>query len=292
MLRKLREFEYIEPSDLSEAVLLLDKYGEEARILAGGTDLLVWMKEGARSPKYMINIKHIPGVRHIHFSEAEGLRIGALTTVREIETADIIKEKFAGLHQAAKELASIQVRNLATIGGNLSTASPAAELSPPLLALGARVKLRGLRGERVLPLEEFFQGPGSTAIDREILTEVVVPPPEPHSFSLYKSISRRNAVDLAIVGVAVAGRVDSKAGEWKTVKIALGAVAPTPMRALMAEKVLAGKKVDAGIIAEAARTASEETRPITDLRASAWYRKEMVMILVRRSLEEVSSKRT
>jgi len=290
MLRKLREFEYFEPSNLSEAVSLLDKYGEEAKILAGGTDLLVWMKEGARSPKYMINIKHIPGVRHIHFSEAEGLRIGALTTVREIETADIIKEKFAGLHQAAKELASIQVRNLATIGGNLSTASPAAELAPPLLALGARVKLRGLRGERVLPLEEFFQGPGSTAIDREILTEVVVPSPEPKSFSLYKSISRRNAVDLAIVGVAVAGRVDSKAGEWKTVKIALGAVAPTPMRALMAEKVLAGKKVDPGIIAEAARTASEEARPITDLRASAWYRKEMVQVLVRRSLEELAGR--
>ena len=290
MLRKLREFEYFEPSNLSEAVSLLDKYGEEAKILAGGTDLLVWMKEGARSPKYMINIKHIPGVRHIHFSEAEGLRIGALTTVREIETADIIKEKFNGLHQAAKELASIQVRNLATIGGNLSTASPAAELAPPLLALGARVKLRGLRGERVLPLEEFFQGPGSTAIDREILTEIVVPPPEPKSFSLYKSISRRNAVDLAIVGVAVAGRIDSKAGEWKTVKIALGAVAPTPMRALMAEKLLAGKKVDAGIIAEAARTASEEARPITDLRASAWYRKEMITVLVRRSLEEISSK--
>ncbi|MDF1591129.1 MAG: xanthine dehydrogenase family protein subunit M [Desulfobacterales bacterium] len=288
MLRKLKEFEYFEPSNLSEAVSLLDKYGDEAKVLAGGTDLLVWMKEGARSPTYMINIKHIPGVRHIHFNEAEGLRIGALTTVREIETADIIKEKFAGLHQAAKALASIQVRNLATIGGNLSTASPAAELAPPLLALGARVKLRGLRGERVLPLEEFFQGPGSTVIDREILTEVVVPPPAPKSFSLYKSISRRNAVDLAIVGVAVAGRIDGKAGEWKKVKIALGAVAPTPMRALMAEKVLAGKKVDAGAIAEAARTASEEARPISDLRASAWYRKEMVMVLVRRSLEEVS----
>ena len=290
MLRKLKEFEYFEPSNLSEAVSLLDKYGEEAKILAGGTDLLVWMKEGARSPKYVINIKHIQGVRHIHFGEAEGLRIGALTTVREIETADIIKVKFSGLHQAAKALASIQVRNLATIGGNLSTASPAAELAPPLLALGARVKLRGLRGERVLPLEEFFQGPGSTAIDREILTEIVVPPPESKSFSLYKSISRRNAVDLAIVGVAVAGRIDSSAGEWRTVKIALGAVAPTPMRALMAEKVLAGKKVEAGAIAEAARTASEEARPITDLRASAWYRKEMVTVLVRRALEEISSK--
>jgi len=290
MLRKLREFEYIEPSSLSEAVSLLDRYREEAKVLAGGTDLLVWMKEGARSPKYLINIKHIPGVRHIHFSEAEGLRIGALTTVREIETADIIREKFSGLHQAARELASIQVRNLATIGGNLCTASPAAELAPPLLVLGARVKLRGLRGERVLPLEEFFQGPGSTAIDRELLTEIVIPPPEPKSRSLYKSISRRNAVDLAIVGVAAAGLIDAGAGECKSIKIALGAVAPTPMRALTAEKVLAGKKVDTAAIAEAARAAAEEARPITDLRASAWYRKEMIMVLVRRALEEMTNK--
>ncbi|MEW6673947.1 MAG: xanthine dehydrogenase family protein subunit M [Thermodesulfobacteriota bacterium] len=289
MLRKLREFEYIEPSSLSEAVSLLDRYGGEARILAGGTDLLVWMKEGARNPKYLINVKHIPGVRHIHFNEAEGLRIGALTTVREIETEGIIREKFAGLHQAARELGSVQVRNLATIGGNLCTASPAAELAPPLLVLGAKVKLRGLRGERILPLEEFFQGPGSTAIDREILTEIVIPAPEADSRSLYKNISRRNAVDLAIVGVAAAGRTDG-AGVWKSVKIALGAVAPTPMRALVAEKVLSGRKADAASIAEAARAAAEESRPITDLRASAWYRREMIMVLVRRALEELSGK--
>jgi len=288
MLRKLREFEYFEPSSLSEAVALLDRYGEEAKVLAGGTDLLVWMKEGARRPKYIVNIKHIPGVRHIHFTEAEGLRIGALTSVREIETADIIREKFSGLQQAAGELASVQVRNLATIGGNLCTASPAANLAPPLLVMGARVKLRGLRGERVLPLEEFFEGPGSTAMDREILTEIVVPAPEAKSRSLYKSISRRNAVDLAIVGVAVAGRIDSRAGEWKSVRIALGAVAPTPMRALLAEKTLAGKKVANGAIAEAARTAAEEARPVTDLRASAWYRKEMINVLLRRSLEELA----
>ncbi|MFC1814608.1 FAD binding domain-containing protein [Thermodesulfobacteriota bacterium] len=290
MLRKLRAFEYIEPSNLSEAISLLDRYGDEARILAGGTDLLVWLKEGARSPKYMINIKHISGVAHIHYKESEGLKIGALTTIREIETSKVIQEKFVGLYQAAKELGSIQVRNLATIGGNLCTASPSAEMAPPLLIMGAKVKLRGLRGERVLALEEFFQGPGSTAIDREILTEIIIPPPDPQSRSLYKSISRRSAVDLAIVGVAVAGVIESASQEWKNIKIALGAVAPIPMRAFRAEKVLEDHKVDAALIEEAAQTASEEARPVSDLRASAWYRKEIVKVLVRRSLEEISSK--
>jgi len=288
MLRKLRGFEYIEPASLSEAVALLDRYGGEARILAGGTDLLVWMKEGARNPRYLINIKHIPGVRHIHYSQSEGLRIGALTTVREIETAEIVKERFSALGQAAKELASIQVRNLATIGGNLCTASPAAELAPPLLALGARIRLRGLRGERVLPLDEFFQGPGSTTIDREILTEIMIPSPEPEGRSIYKSISRRNAVDLAIVGVAAAGRVDADSKEWKSIRIALGAVAPTPFRARTAEKLVLGKKAGPDIVVEAARAAAEEARPITDLRGSAWYRREMIQVLVRRVLEEIA----
>lgn len=290
MLRKLREFEYVEPADLSEAVALLDRYGDEAKILAGGTDLLVWMKEGARTPKYLINIKHIPGVRHIHFSEGEGLRIGALTTVREIETDAVVREKFGALHQAARELASIQVRNLATLGGNLCTASPAAETAPPLLALGAAVKLRGLRGERVLPLAEFFQGPGSTALEREILTEIIIPAPKPGSRSVYQSISRRNAVDLAIVGVAASGGVDG-GGKWQDVRLALGAVAPTPIRASRAEQALAGKPAEPDVIAAAAETAAEESRPISDLRATAWYRKEMVKVLVRRALEEIAGKK-
>ena len=289
MLRKLREFEYVEPADLSEAVALLDRYGDEAKILAGGTDLLVWMKEGVRTPKYVINIKHIPGVRHIHFSEGEGLRIGALTTVREIETETVVRERFGALHQAARELASIQVRNLATLGGNLCTASPAAETAPPLLALGAAVKLRGLRGERVLPLAEFFQGPGSTALEREILTEIVIPAPKPGSRSVYQSISRRNAVDLAIVGVAASGGVDGS-GQWQDVRLALGAVAPTPILASRAAQALAGKPAEADVIAAAAETAAEESRPISDLRATAWYRKEMVKVLVRRALEEIAGK--
>jgi len=157
--------------------------------------------------------------------------------------------------------------------------------------LGAKVKLVGSRGERVLPLEEFFVGSGLTVIDKEILTEIIIPPPPPHTRGVYMSISRRRAVDLALVGVAVAGTVDRDRGEWKEVKIALGAVAPTPMRARKAEKILSGKRIEAALMEEAAQMASDEARPISDVRASAWYREEMVRVLVQRALEQVSRNR-
>ncbi|MFB0507860.1 MAG: xanthine dehydrogenase family protein subunit M [Thermodesulfobacteriota bacterium] len=288
MLRKLREFEYLEPSSLSGVISLLDQHSKAAKILAGGTDLLVDMKQGALSPGYLINIKGIPGQDYIKYDKKGGLRIGALTTIRQIETSRMIREQFLPLAQAAKVLGSVQVRNRATIGGNLCNASPSAETAPPLLVLGAKVKLVGSRGERVLPLEEFFVGSGLTVLDKEILTEIMVPPPPPYTRGVYMSISRRRAVDLALVGVAVAATVDRDRGEWKEVKIALGAVAPTPMRACKAEKILKGKRIEAALMEEAAQMASDEARPISDVRASAWYREEMVRVLVQRALEQVS----
>lgn len=287
MLGKLKEFEYFEPSDLSEAFSILDRYGDEARILAGGTDLLIWMKEGLLRPKYMINIKRIKGIDQIDYNESEGLNIGALTTIRAIETSKVIKRNFLVLHQAASQLGSVQVRNLATIGGNICTASPSAETAPALLVLGARVRLIGSKGERILPLEKFFKGPGETDIDREILTGIYLPPPSPNCKSVYKAKNRGSAVDCASVGVAAAGSVDSISNELKEVRIALGAVATVPMRAYAAEKVLEGKTIDADLIEKAAGAASEVARPIDDHRASAWYRKEMVKVLLRRSLEEI-----
>lgn len=289
MLRKLREFDYLEPSSLSEAVSLLDHYGKDARIFAGGTDLLVTMKKGELNPRYLIDIKGIPGQDYIRYDEKEGLRIGALTTIRQIETSRVIQESFLPLAQAARALGSIQIRNRATIGGNLCNASPAADTAPPLLALDAAVKSVGSQGERVLPLERFFVGPGSTVLDKEILTEIIIPHPTLHTQGIYLSISRRRAVDLALVGVAVVAALDPDKGEWKAVKIALGAVAPTPVRAHLAEKVLEGKRMDAGLIQEAALIASEkETYCISDVRASDWYRKEIVRVLVQRALEHVS----
>jgi carbon-monoxide dehydrogenase medium subunit len=287
MQGKLKDFEYFAPSTMSEVMSLLEQYGERAKFLAGGTDLLVAMKERRTDPKCLINLKGITELEHITFDEEHGLRIGALTKIRQIETSRLIQEKFPSLFEGAKVLGSVQVRNLATIGGNICTASPSADTVPSLLSLDASVKLRGSSGERILPLREFFVGPGMTVLSREVLTEIIVPVPSPSSQSTYLCLNRREAVDLALVGVAVAGAVDKGNGNWKNVRIALGAVAPTPIRAHKAEKSLEGKLAESGSLNAAAHIASEECLPISDVRASASYRKEMVKVLVERALEQI-----
>jgi CO/xanthine dehydrogenase FAD-binding subunit len=288
MLRKLREFEYREPSTLSEAIAILNQYGKEVKVLAGGTDLLVNMKERGWEPRALVNLKTIPGLSYIRFDEKEGLRIGALTTVREVEASSLIREKFPCLHEGAKSLGSVQVRNRATLGGNLCNASPAADNAPPLLVLNARVKLVGLKGERVLPLEKFFVGPGVTVLDNEVLTEIMVPASSQQLQGVYLTISRREAVDLAQVGVAVAARAEGKKTNWRDVRIALGAVAPTPIRAYETEKLLEGREIQRTVIEEAVKKSIEEVTPITDLRASQWYRGEMVKVLAQRALEQIA----
>jgi len=270
---------------LQEAISLMEKYGEEAKILSGGTDLFVAMKEQRLSPKYLVDIKNIPDLEYIIYDEKEGLRIGALTTIRQIETSLLIRERFLPLAQAAKVLGSVQVRNRATIGGNLCNAAPSAETAPTLLVLNTNVKVAGSKGERTLPLEQFFLGPGLTVLQNEILTEIMVPSLSANIRGVYLKIGRRRAVDLALVGVAVAVAMDGN--KWKDVRIALGAVAPTPIRARRAEKLLEGKRTDAALMQEAGQIASEEASPISDVRASAWYRKELVKVLVQRALEQI-----
>jgi len=288
MLRKLREFEYREPSTLSEAISVLNQYGKDAKVLAGGTDLLVNMKERGWEPKVLVNLKAIPGLSYIRFDEKEGLRIGALTTVREVETSSLIHERFPCLHEGAKSLGSVQVRNRATLGGNLCNASPAADNGPPLLVLNARVKLVGARGERVVPLDKFFVGPRVTVLDNEVLTEILVPASSQHVHGVYLTICRREAVDLAQVGIAMAARAEGKRAKWKEVRIAMGAVGPTPLRAYETEKLLEGRDIQETVIEEAIKKSIEEARPITDLRASEWYRREMVKVLAQRALEQIA----
>jgi aerobic carbon-monoxide dehydrogenase medium subunit len=243
------------------------------------------MKEQGLTPKYLVDIKNIPDLEYIRYDEKEGLRIGALTTIRQIETSLLIRERFLPLAQAAKVLGSVQVRNRATIGGNLCNAAPSAETAPTLLVLNTNVKVAGSKGERTLPLEQFFLGPGLTVLQNEILTEIMVPSLSANIRGVYLKIGRRRAVDLALVGVAVAVAMDGN--KWKDVRIALGAVAPTPIRARRAEKLLEGKRTDAALMQEAGQIASEEASPISDVRASAWYRKELVKVLVQRALEQI-----
>jgi len=286
MLRRLQPFDYFRPSTLKEALKLLDDYDGEAKILAGGTDLLVGMKEKGLSPRYIIDIKGIKGLDRISYSEKSGLTVGAMATMNTVAGSSCVGAHYDFLACAASEVGSVQVRNRATIGGNLCNAAPSAETAPSLLCLGAKVKLVGLKKERIVPLEEFFQGPGMTVLDGEILTEILAPPEKMQG--VYIKHSPRRAMDIAVIGVAAAVRAEKDKGRWEQVRIALGAVAPTPIRVREAEELLKKAGPTKTAIEKAREIAMRAASPIFDVRASAEYRSEMVGNLVLWALQELA----
>jgi carbon-monoxide dehydrogenase medium subunit len=280
----MRRFEYYEPVNLEEASALLVRHGAQASLLAGGTDLLVEIREHIRWPKHVVNVKRIPGLAVLEYDDRSGLRFGALVTAREIETSPVVLEKYPGLAQAARELGSIQVRHRATVVGNICRASPSADTLPPLIADGASVRIHGPAGGRTVALEDFFTGPGKTDLaPGELVTEVAVPAPAPRTGKHYIKHGRRKAMELATVGVAVALTLEGE--RCREIRIALGAVAPTPIRARAAEDALRGRRLDGAAIAAAARIAMGACRPISNVRASADYRREMVGVLTARAIE-------
>lgn len=279
----MRPFEYFEPASLDEALALLSQTNGRGSVLAGGTDLLVEIKEKVRAPDQVINIKKIPGLDRLDYEPGTGLRIGALVTVRQVETAPVVGRYYPSLAGAARELGSIQVRSRATVAGNICRASPSADLPPPLMAAGATVTLVGPGGERRVALEEFFTGPGRTVLARnELLVEINVPAPPPQTGQVYIKHGRRVAMELATVGVAVALTLDGPV--CRDARIVLGAVAPTPLRARQAEAVLRGQVMDEGLVQAVAKAAMAEARPIDDVRSSAGYRREMVGVQTARAI--------
>ena len=266
-------FNYLEPSTVEEAISMLGGYDGRAKLIAGGTDLIVQIRDKLVSPEYVIDITYIPGLDYIEYNEKQGLRIGALTTIREIEKSDVICKIHPVISQAAGLLGSVAIRNVATIGGNLSNAAPSADTAPSLIGLGAKAKIVGKSGEKTIALDEFFTGPGCIVCGPgEILVEIQVPVSSPNVKGAYFKHSR-SAVDLATVGVAAI--MDLDAGNiCRDVKIVLGAVAPTPMRAKKAEEILKGQKVEPALIEKTAEMAAAESQPITDVRASAEYRNQ------------------
>ena len=277
-------FNYLEPATLKEAIAMLTKYNGRARIMAGGTDLMVQIRNKACSPEYVVDISYIPGLDYVK-SGKQGLKIGALTPVRTVEKSDELARAYPVLCQAAALLGSVAIRNVGTIGGNLCNAAPSADNAPSLIGLGAKAKITGPDGERIVPMEEFFQGPGNTVLQTgELLTEIQVPVPAAGTKAVYMKHSR-SAIDLAIVGVGVCLTLTD--GTCQDARIVLGAVAPTPMRAKKAEDLLKGKKLTAAVIDKSAQMASEEARPITDVRASADYRREIVKVLTRRAINQI-----
>ncbi len=301
----MKKFDYLRPKNLEEALALLNQYRERAKLIAGGTDLIVKIKQKEIAPEVLISLQEIHELKEIRYNG--NLRIGSLVTHRMIEKSDLIRKEFTALSDAVDVLGSIQIRNVGTIGGNICTAAPSADTVPPLLVLGAQVKLKSLKGERVLPLEQFFLGPGETTIEQgEILTEIPIPKLLPYTGSAYWKHQRRKALDLPILGVAVLLSLDRSTvtcsdllctsspistvlhaleGEevvCKEVRIALGVAAPTPMRATQAENLLRGKKISDELISEVAEMAAQEAKPRDTIRGEAWYRREMVRVLVRR----------
>lgn len=286
--RRLPKMDYMKPGSIDEVLdLLADGETGRYKVYSGGTDVIPRIKKRITTPpKILVDLKGINALDYVDYDEREGLRIGALATVRSVAESSVVKNKFPILSQAANSIASIQVRNRATLAGNLCNAVPSADSAPALFTLGAELKCRSRKGDRTIMIDEFFKAPGTTSIEpHELLTEIHIPALIKKTKGTYIKLSPRSRMDLAVVGVAVLGAVEN--GLFRDVRIGLGAVAPTPIRALKAEALLTGSGTDDKIIDNAAKMASSESKPIDDHRASAEYRRMMVEVLVRRGLKNI-----
>ncbi len=286
-LRTLPNFEYFAPRTVKEACSLLLWNGDGIKILAGGTDLLVNMKYGTVLPQTLVGLKSISGLDMITFNETDGLCLGALSTHEAIAKSMLISNRYGALVSACSRIGTPQIRHMGTIGGNICNASPAADSLPPLIAFGAEVKLISLEGDRIIPLEAFFTGPGKSVLQvGEILSEIRLPCPAGSSGSAYVKLPARTSEDIAAVGVAVCVTYASGSDECRDIKIVLGAVAPTPVRVKEAEEILRGRRVGHVDIERAAQIAAERASPISDIRSSADYRKKMVSVLTEQAISQ------
>jgi carbon-monoxide dehydrogenase medium subunit len=288
--RRLPKFDYIKPKSIDEALALLaENSNGDVKVYAGGTDVIPRLKSRlVHTPKVLLDLKGIPDLEYIEYDEKDGLRIGALATIYSVAHSLQVRENFGILSQAASRIASTQIQNRGTIVGNICNAVPSADSAPALLCLGAKLSCVSTRGERVTDLENFFTGPNQTALHPdELVKEIWIPHVPPHCKGIYLKLSPRSRMDLAVVGVGA--MVVQDKGVFQEVRIALGAVAPTPIRAKKAEHVLKGEKVHGKAVMKAANIASEESAPIDDHRASAEYRRMMVEVLVKRAIRNTSS---
>ncbi|MDE0822618.1 MAG: xanthine dehydrogenase family protein subunit M [Dehalococcoidia bacterium] len=283
----MKRFEYLEARTVRQAISMLQRHGENSLIVAGSTDFLVRWRAGVWNPDYVINIQRVAGLSRITYSARNGLRIGALVTIRAIEQHAAVRRHYPALAAAAASFAGVQVRNLATVGGNICNASPSGDTIPALLVFGSECKIVGADGERVVALDKFFTGPGQTVLEHgELLTEIRVPVPARNTGSHYIKHSPRGAMDIATVGVASLVSLDGRGRPCSEARIALGAVAPTPIRAYSAEDSLRGQALTQDLLIAAANISRNGVRPIDDIRGSAEHRKEIVGVLTRRTLEQ------
>lgn len=290
--RRLPKFDYIKPNSMDAALRLLGKGSKtQVVIYAGGTDVIPKLKSRLiPTPEVLLDLKGIPGLEGIFYTPETGLRIGALTSILAVADDAVVREHYPILVQAAKSIASVQVQNRGTFVGNICSAVPSADSAPALLCLGARLVCASRAGDRTISLNKFFMAPNLTDLrPDEIVKEIQVPPMMPGGSGIYLKFSPRSKMDCALVGVAAV--VSAENGVFREVRIGLGAVAPTPIRALKAEQELMGRPISEQLVAEAAKTAAAESMPISDHRASAEYRRTMVEVLVKRAIHLALSAR-
>ncbi len=282
----LPKFEFHEPRSVEDACQILAEIGPEAKPLAGGTDLLVNMKKKLISPKALVSLARVETLKTLEPSGGK-LMMGSCVTAARLAESKTVTESFPALAKAGQSLGSPLIRNLATLGGNVISARPAADLPPALMAYGGRVILKGAYGERRLPLRDFFQGPGQTVLRAdEILTALVLDEPAPGSGAGYMKLGVRQALEISLVNVAAFLAMDGRDGAVKKARIVLGSVAPTPVRAYSAEEVLMGERPTEALFSRAGEAALKDIAPIDDFRASADYKRAMVAVLTRRALRE------
>ena len=283
----LPPFDYVPAASAEEVVSLLREHSRTARLLMGGTDLFPAMRDGKLRPQVVVDVKRLPGMTAIAYDDENGLTIGAAVTMNELARHPLVRSHYPLLAEAANTVASYQVRNRATLGGNLCNASPAADTAPAVLLLEGRLVLIGPQGERQVPAGEFFRGPGQTAIrPGEFLAALRFPPPPAPSAGRYLKLGRNKAGDLALAGVAVYAFPDGVESGYRF-RIGLASVGPTPLRAREAEALLAAQPPGEEAFARAAQAAGQAARPISDVRASADYRRAMVQALTLRALREM-----
>jgi len=279
----VRRFELILPESVDECIKALAKGGPESKLLAGGTDLLPQLKNGLLKPARVIDLSGVARLRSIEVGNGKGLKIGSAVTARTLELDRTVRASYLSLAESGALVGSVQIRNLATLGGNICNAAPSADMAPPLLALDAEAVITGPKGERRVPIAAFFTGVRRTVLaPDEILVELVVPNPGAHSGGNYLRHTPRRELDIAVVGVA--SQLTLANGRCTKARIALAAVAPVPLRATAAEQVLEGQAVTPDLIKRSADLAVDAARPISDQRGSADFRRHLVRVLTRRTL--------
>ena len=286
----MKAFEYREPDSLEEVLALLNDHGEDAKIIAGGTALVIMLNQRLIMPSYLVSLRKLPGLDSVESVDG-ALQLGALVTHRAVETSPLVRDQIPVLAETYRQVATLRIRNMATVGGTLAHADPSQDSPVTLMALDARVRLISKGGSREVPLNEFFTDYYETVLQPdELLTDVLVPAPKPHTGSIYLKFLPRTEDDYATVGVAASVEIEPASQLCQECRIVMGGVAPTPLRVQEAEALLSGQKWAPELLRNAASLAQEHTDPISDSRGSSDYKREMAGVCVRRALEQAGQR--